>query len=265
MNTWQAVRQIKAVLEAAVWPDGSGGKVFGQVVATAGLDPEDRSPVRFPLARINVLALQADEESAGLFTRGFEVELTQRVEGDGTGQRGLIGGPRSGGQGASAGRGLLELEERLLVELGKAARAEGFSLRLDAASGVAAAKLPEVGVVSFAAWEFSGWVTRDRSYPEATRLAASDAGGQQVALTWRVPADRFDRLSLVLRRASGATAPATPADGDAVSVAGFASGVTDSPGVAGTYTYGLWVAYDETGGGSAERYSQAATATVVVA
>lgn len=265
MNTWQALRQIKATLEAATWADGTGGKVFGQVMVSAGYPRGARPAVRFPLARVWPTAATVDEAQAQLRSQAFAVEISQQVLGDVTGEGSLIGGARSGGQGESDGRGLLELEEILEQELGRVARLEGFNVSLVHSTGAEASQDEQFGYLAWRTYEFLGLLTRDRTYPPARRLAAADAGGQSVSLTWKVPAARFDRSALVLRRASGSTAPATVTDGDAVTVSGFAESLSDAVGVAGTYSYALFVGYDETGSGTPDRYSAADTATVVVA
>lgn len=94
--------------------------------------------------------------------------------------------------------------------------------------------------------------------------------GGDATLAWRVPPDRFDRFRVRLRRAAGATAPATSTDGTNVAIADLATGVTDSPG-AGEFSYALFGQYDETQGkdrggtpATAERDSVSVTRTVTV-
>tara|TARA_R110002072_G_scaffold35076_2_gene104156 strand:- start:12230 stop:13027 length:798 start_codon:yes stop_codon:yes gene_type:complete len=265
MNTWQALRQIQATLEAATWADSPAERVFGGVVISAGFDREQRPSVQFPLVRLSPLALQVDEEEESLVVQRLELELTQQVRGDYTGEVSLIGGTRASGQGGSGGRGLLELEEVVFSELSAMARAQGIGLRLDAASAAAASSDKDFGYLAFRVYEFEAWLTAGRVYPEASRLAASDAGSQVASLTWENPADRFDRSDLVLRRASGSTAPATVTDGTDVTVASDAESLSDSPGGAGAYSYSLFVGYDEIEQGSPDRYSAADSVTVVLA
>ena len=265
MNTWQALKQIKATLVAATWDDSPAELVFGDVVVSAGFDRESRPAVQFPLVRLRPLVLQVDEEEDALVVQRFELELTQQVRGDYTGEVSLIGGTRSSGQGGSDGRGLLELEEVVLSELGELARAQGIGLRLDVASAAAASSDKDFGYLAFRIYEFEAWLAAGRVYPEASRLAASDAGSQTASLTWANPSDRFDRSDLVLRRASGSTAPATIADGTDVSVGDSAESLSDAPGGAGTYSYSLFVGYDELAQGAPDRYSAAASVTVELA
>jgi hypothetical protein len=112
--------------------------------------------------------------------------------------------------------------------------------------------------------------TDARYYHPPLRVAASVAGGT-VTITWADPPNRFDRYQLHIRRAAGATAPATSSAGS--SVANVAVGVQtydDAPG-AGQWSYSVFAAYTDTGAASAERYSDgtateegiSATVTVV--
>ena len=261
MNAWQLLRQVKATLEAATWPDGAAEPVFGEVVCSAGFPRDGRIAVRMPLARVTLTTLTDDGQ--GLLIQGVEVEVTQSVRGDRTGEVALIGGPRSAGQGSSSGRGLTEIEEVLYTSLAKIARLEGIQLRLDLATAAAAAQDAELGYLAWRTYEFSAWITQARTYLPATRLRGSDSGGG-ATLLWSLPPSRYDLLGLILRRASGSTAPAAITDGTGVAVTVTDTTVADALS-AGTYSYSLWASYDETGAGAADRYSEAATVTVVVA
>lgn len=261
MNAWQLLRQIKTTLEDATWPDGATEPVFGEVVCSAGFPREGRLAVRMPLARVTLTSLTDDNQ--GLLIQGVEVEVTQSVRGDRTGEVALIGGTRSAGQGSSSGRGLTEIEEVLYTSLAKIARLEGIQLRLDLATAAAAGQDAELGYLAWRTYEFSAWVTQARTYPAPTRFRGSDTGGD-ATLLWSLPPSRYDLLGLILRRASGSTAPAAIADGTGVALAVTDTTVVDTLS-SGTYSYSLWASYDETGAGAADRYSDPVTLTVVVA
>lgn len=264
MNTWQALRQIKELLEAATWPDAGGEVVFGQVVTTAGFSRANRPAIRYPLAVVTPAGMKADEAMEGLEDQAFEVAVWQKVEGDPYGESALTGGARAGGAISSDGRGLCEIEEQLKAELGKIAGANGVHLRVDAAGAAGSEEDPEDGYLAYRSYSFTGWLTAQRTYPPARSLRAEDGGGQ-ADLTWRLPPDRFDRLSVVIRRAEGSTAPADVSSGTDVPVGGLVSSVEDTGLASGTYSYALFMGYDETEAGVADRYSSAITVTVEVA
>lgn len=270
MNAWQVVRQLKALLEDAAWNDGNAEPVFGAVVVTSRKVEEIAGRLRLPAAILRVIDAQADRDNPELVTQRLEVAMVARVAADPLGETVVIGGARSGGQGSSQGRGLLELEEEVL----SAVRAldERHGVRLRALWGGAAAVLDiggQVGYAATAAVRFEAWTTTARSYPAPTRLAATANGAGEVALTWELPPDRYDRLEVILRRAAGATAPASVTDGTGVTLASaLATSVTDDPG-AGTFSYAIFAGYDDAlpwrggSGGTSDRYSSSDTATVV--
>ena len=265
MNTWQLLRQLKSTLEVAAWSDSPTELVFGEVALSAGFSSDARPSVQFPLARVRPLGETPDEEEPGLVEVQIEVELTQRVYGDRTGEVGLVGGSRSSGQGGSDGRGLLEIEEELKSALGSLARVEGVGLRFDEASAAAAGEVDGFGYLVFRVYEFSAWLTEARTYPETRKLAAVDGGSQTADLTWENPATRYDRSDLVLRVASGSTAPASVTDGTGVTVGAAVELLSHAPGGAGTWSYSLFVGYDETNSGSPDRYSAAESVTIALA
>lgn len=263
MNVWQVCRQLRYLLRAAVWPDGSGAPVFGtSVYVSAGVAADQATRCRFPLALIAPAGAQVDEDQADLHEATIRVTVAAQVAGDWTGEHALIGAARSGGVGASGGRGVLELEEVVRDVVGYVDGQEGIRLQVVAASEAAAAPLGSDQSAVTLDLTLECWCRVARSYAPAYDLQATVNG--TVDLVWTPPAGRYDLLGLVLRRASGTTAPASPADGTSVTLpSGVPSSVSDNPG-AGTWTYALFAAYDEVGGGTADRYSPAVTATVTV-
>lgn len=100
-------------------------------------------------------------------------------------------------------------------------------------------------------------------YAPATGFAAVDSGGGAAALSWTNPSGA---VAMVVRRASGATAPATVEDGTGVTLSGaLAESVSDSPG-AGTWSYAVFAGHDARNlpATTANVYSAPATATVAV-
>ena len=260
MNSWQVAKQLRFLLRAATWPDSPSNKACGQVLVSNG--PADRAvgQLRFPFALVLPGAVTADDEEPNLERAQFEIRLVARVANDPWGESVLIGGPRIS-QGSSQGRGLMELEEVLLDNVATMNRTNGIRIRLDYKSATQAQISDDLGYVGLRSYQLEAMLTSDRNYEACSRLTAADLGSGNVAVSWTLPPTRYDTLGLVLRRAAGVTAPASPTAGTGVTVGDDDTSVTDT-GAAGTVSYAIWRSYNETGGTTAERYSTvAATAT----
>lgn len=269
MNAWQAARQLRSLLLAAAWPDGTAGGVFGDVLVTQDEFSAVSQAFRSPMALIRVGQGTADRQQPKLIRQQIEVALVVALPGGAGAQASLLGGPRTGGQGASSGRGLLEVEEQLLRVAGKLGGANGVRLQLVGSGAGEPVQDPRHGWLVARGFVFEAWLSSERSYPAPVNLVATAVGASsgQVTLTWRNPPSRFDLLSVILRRASGSTAPASATDGTGVTLSGpLAISVTDTPG-AGTWSYALFAAYDEVSAtpATADRYSSSITRTGVVA
>lgn len=264
MNGWQVAKQLKHILAAATWPDSPGNPVFGKVLVSVAPNKDSIGQLRFPFALVVPTSSTADEEEPSLEVQSFSVRIIQRVASDPWGEAALIGGPRGGGQGASGGRGIMELEEELLKAIKNLDRTNGVRLRVQWRGAVGAAQDEEVGYVAIREYQLEAWVTTDRHYPAPTRLSGTTPGGGTTVLSWTLPASRYDRKELVLRRAAGATPPATVTSGTGVTVGALATTVSDTPGAA-QFSYSLFMGYDELGSGSVDRYSEAETLTITVA
>ena len=87
-------------------------------------------------------------------------------------------------------------------------------------------------------------------------LPVASGGFGSASLAWTSPPTRFDRFGIMVRRLAGFNLPTTTT-GDQIVAPSSGAGVTsylDSP-AAGTYSYGIWAAYDEAGAGAADRFS----------
>lgn len=267
MNTWQALRQLKALLTAAVWPDGAGLPVLGACVVTVSLSEQAMAQLRPPIVLIGPAEAEPDPEDPALVMQQVQLVLILPMRSSPWGEDLLLGGPRTGGQGSSSGRGLLEVEEEVLSACRKLDQQHGIRLRLQYSSAAEPVRDDAWGDVIMRNYRLALWTGVDRSYPGGSRLAAVDAGGGDVALSWSLPPARYDRCAMVLRRAAGSTAPSSPTDGTDVPLASaLATGVTDSPG-SGTWSYALFAGYDEKTATptTPDRYSAASTVTVVAA
>lgn len=264
MNSWQACRQLRSLLRAAVWPDGAGEVVFSNRVHVSAVMDDKLATIGFPFARVAPGGATTDEQDARIETAEIVVEVVCRATGDHVGEAALLGSSRGNGQGSSMGRGLLELEEAVKTAVAKLHGTSGVNLRVTSRSAVRAGVVDGVGYVARRELTLEGVLTTDRTYAPATRLLATAPGVGVASLTWTIPPTRYDLLSMVLRRAAGSTAPATATSGTSVSLAtALATSKSDTPG-AGTWSYSLFAGYDELGAGSADRYSAAASVTVVV-
>lgn len=275
MNPWQVAQQIQFALRTRRWQgDGAAELVFhyASVRVTGGLTTEQFARMTPPTAYIVPGALRADTDLHGLSDGSFAVRVTaQNV--DPVGESVLIGGNRTGGQGSSGGRGLLEIEAEVLATIEHLNRVIGFKMTGGFDGAPEVAYDGELAYIASRVGTFTTECTRAPYYHPPQRLVATAGGSGTVVLAWANPPERFDfhdtltpaweaaRGSLILRRASGSTPPASATAGDGVTLAGaFSTGVTDSPG-AGTWSYALFAAYDETGSGTAERYSDQETGT----
>ena len=253
MNSWQIAKQLRFLLRAATWDDSPNNKAFGQVLVSNGPDDRAVGQLRFPFALVIPGDITADDETPTLERARFEVRLVARVANDPWGESVLIGGPRSS-QGSSQGRGIMELEEVLLETVASLNRTDGIRIRVDYKSATQAQVSTDLGYVGMRSYTLEALLTVARSYEAPSRFSASAVGSGVVNLSWTLPPDRYDTLGLVLRRASGSTAPATPTAGSGVTVGADDTSVTDT-GAPGIVSYALWRTYDETGGSTVERYS----------
>jgi hypothetical protein len=163
----------------------------------------------------------------------------------------------------SLGRGLLEVDERVLNAVAKLTDANGITLQ-HSHSGAAASQLDaENRYIIQRDYYFEGVVTQQRTYP-APRFLIGTAGIGSVTLSWTLPPDRFDRLRIVVRRAAGTTAPTSPTAGTGVTLSGDLATTVINSAAAGTYSYAVFAAYDEYGAAAPNAYSDPVTKTLTI-
>jgi hypothetical protein len=261
VNKWQLVKQIQFTLRARTW-EGTGSVVFApeSVIATAGPVEEALADRCVPIAVIKPMGGEDDDDEPGIVRQSIVVRIGTSGE-DQLGEASLMGANRSGTS-TSDGRGVLEVEEELLATLKEMSKINGITVVSRGASATVAEIDKNLRHVTWVEHAFDAWITTDRYYPPPRLLEAAVPGGGAVNLTWSLPASRFDRCSLVLRRAAGATAPATIADGTGVAVGALDTSKNDVPG-AGVWSYSLFMGYDEVNSpvSTPQRYSAAATVT----
>lgn len=266
MNEWQLLRQVQHLLRLAKWPT-TNSLVFAResVLATARIEESALDQLRTPVALLFAGDAQADPEAGevpDLLRFRFTARLVHQVAGDAFGQNVLMGAnPQDLNK--SAGKGLLEVAEKLLESIEFLNRENGVAVQSRFASAVSVAVRESLRYRAFRDYEFEAWVVSDRVYPAPVNLKATG----NVSLTWKNPADRFDRFRLTLRRAAGATPPATPTSGTGVALGGnLVESATDGPLAPGTYSYSLFMGYDDYHPvlSAEQAFSTPATATIVI-
>ena len=231
------------------------------------LTRDARRTMRLPLALISPTEAEVDpdySQEPDLIRQSITVTLVTAVPGDAIGENPIIGA-NVPDRTKSEGRGILELEEELFAAIEFLNTDTGVVIE-HAATGAARPSLDdEIGYIVSRDYTFEAWVTADRFYHPCYKLSATGGSGQ-VSLTWGLPPDRYDRYRVVLRRASGSTAPSSVTAGTGVTLSGnLATSVTDSGLSAGTYSYALFAQYDETNAtpSQADRTSSSVTKTSI--
>ena len=246
MNEWQLMMQIRHLLRSAVWP-GTSTKVWGnQVYVTAGPTEESIPEMAAPFVLIRPGTATADPEFEDevVLVTDFVITLCVALPQDKVGEIPLIGGGRPS-ETASGGMGLLELQDRLFNETKLLNIASGVIIQTRGKGMIAASEIPGFGYAVFRDYNFECLASVDRYYPAPTSFNATAATGGTVSLTWKLAPARFDRLALILRRASGSTAPATSTDGTGVSVGATDTSKSDTGLSSGAHSYSLFQTYDE--------------------
>lgn len=254
MNVLQLSKQFKYLLKARTWPGAGGETIFGSVLVT-DMIPKDTYPfLRMPVCAIKVEDDEPNPQTPGRLKQMFTFTLLADAKGDKWGEMGLIGGPRVNGNLSSKGRGVLELDEELRTTLRQIQETSGIKIIARPSSALGTASVDGLGVISAREIKIAAECTDQRYYHPPIRVAASVAG-PNVTLTWVDPPDRFDRLSLRIRRIAGSSPPGDVTLGTQISdVAIGVQTAANAPG-AGTWTYAVFGAYTDSGIAQSERYS----------
>ncbi len=270
MNRWQISRQLKFILQNAVWPGGTE-VVFGGVAVSVRPPDEWRKNFRWPLAAIRPMPVSSDpqhNEQPDLLVGQWAVRIYVVQASDEFGEGVLIGGHRASAI-TSDGRGLLEIERIVYLEIARLHGVDGIEAQVIAASAADAEYDDDIGYIAAGEYILEVTTTTEPFYHPPDRFAATILGGGSVSFVWRTPPDRFDRFRVLMRRAAGSIPPATISSGTSVPLgSNLPTSVTDAPG-AGTFSYSLFGTYDEddTYDGTADsddQVSSPATLTVVV-
>jgi len=246
--------QIRYKLRSRVWSITSGTTVFGSVHVTHKPSKAAVERFRTPLVLIRPGDDRADPELAGKLTLEAELDLVVAVAGDQMGENALLSA-NVADRTRSEGRGILEVERELkgvIKELGDVDGIRIISRRTAARRG---AEVSGLGYVVLRSYNLSIDCTDEPYYHPPMRLVATAQGGGVARLVWADPPDRFDKRPITIRRAAGATAPASATAGSAVAT--VALGVQtydDNPG-AGQFSYALFAGYTDSGAAADESFS----------
>lgn len=258
MNTDQIARQVKYLLQAAVWADAAQVFASESVMVSLGMAAAVAAEKRLPFALIRPGSETPHEEQPSQTKIEFTVTVVVSNQGDQYGEAMLIGAHRGAG---SVGRGLLEVEARVKSALVQIGAASGVPILFRGAGAAAASQVEGLGYVVWRDYRFAAEGTIVETYQAPSGLVRT--GTTTAILAWNA-SPRFDFYGFVLRRASGATPPATIADGTGVTLSSItATSKTDTPG-AGTYSYSLFAQYDDTSSGAAVATSAPQTLVSVV-
>ena len=273
MNTWQVIRQIKYLLLQRKW-EGTGSDVFqnNSVVISVAPDDQALSVLVTPTAVLRPLGAQSDpmhDEEPDLIMQSIGVRLSVTVPGDPLGQFALIGGGRQG-QGDSRGRGLLEVEEELYGAIESLNTINGVVIYSRAKSEAEAELDDDNRYSCIRTYLFDALTTASRFYhPVLGFIATDNVASTFCDLDWTSAPMRFDSRGVRILRKSGSSPATNPTDLSATIVAdgsafpAVAGYWRDRPGT-GTYSYTIWVTYDEWDSSTTERYSAYMTSTVTV-
>lgn len=249
MNVWQITRQLRYLLLSRNW-SGSSNRVFPieSVVATVAAPKSQAKFMRVPMVFIFPSDGASDpwhSQEPGLLQQSFVIKTLVAIPGDTHGENAMIGA-NVADRTLSEGRGVLEIEEELYSAIERLTVDSGIVIQNVALGSMTPILDEDLGYIMERQYTFQAICTSARYYPAPINFVATGGTGQ-VALSWIVPADRYDRFRVVLRRASGGTPPATVSDGTGVTLSGnLAASVTDSGLAAGSYSYSLFAQYDET-------------------
>jgi len=266
VNRLQIARQVQTLLRAVAWADAEVAFAADSVVITLGIAEDVAIEPRLPLVMIrpgNEDSDPGNDEEPGSVGIEFSVVVVVANAQDQHGETALIGSQRTTG---STGRGLLEVEELVKLALLQKGPASGLPIVFRGSTTSEPITHSSLGYIVIGTYRFRAVGTVARTYQRPGGFAAT-AGAGSVALFWSA-ATRWDHRRFILRRASGSTAPATSASGTGVTLGGTPDGasatsVTDTL-AAGTYSYSLFAAYDDTDSSTDAQISAARSITGLV-
>lgn len=234
MNSWQFALQIQSLLEAAVWPTGNAELVFGaqgqSVAVFAGEPTPSDIPPGFPWCLVGVDDGAHDTDHPEFIEQGFTLITGVEVAGDPLGEFSMVGSSVSD-LGSSAGRGVLEVTERVRTAVQDLTGIDGAKILLSASTTGSPAPLGPGRHLALGALSLTALCTSALHYAAPQEIAeAADAWsweGSQCSSRWD-----FNQYRLVRKTGS---APQTPSDGTVV-YTGTLAAAAHTPVSGDTYT-----------------------------
>jgi hypothetical protein len=273
MNAWQCLKQLKYLLQQRKWT-GTSNVVFNanSVIVSANPELHALSHLIVPICIIKPNEAVVDpefRENQRVVERTCSIILITAIGGDAaTSENAVMGANRTAGALKSEGRGLLELEEEVFETINLLTEQSGVTMLFSASSSLGVKRVDTsdcIWYVSMMDYPFKLFTSTLRgSYPPVRSLAITTLPATQNNLSWTLPYARYDRYSIIVRKASGAVAPATVTDGTGVTLSGLLpTTATDTITAGSTWSYSVFVSYDETHQptSEAQRYSAAVSKT----
>lgn len=243
MDMWQVIRQLRWKLKNLSWTDSPQDTIFSQVVISDVPAQQLIGLVRHPFVVIHTPNTTSEAENPLKAGINFDLEIYTENNNDRWGEAVILGAVTDVTSGSSVGRGIMQLDRVVKALLSSLGKEDGVrywnSLKSSRGSGVIQQDVAKtIRVISF-----SGGIWEAESYTDATGLTLTQSVND-VVVTWDDPPQRFDTLNLVVRRKAGSN-PTGPTDGSAVGTPAYGDEtITDTAPGAGTWYYGVFVAYD---------------------
>jgi hypothetical protein len=274
VNRWQVARQLAWLLQQANWPGGYQVFAPGSVVISSEPPANALAELRPPFCLIKPVGGASDPANPKIQKLTFNVILGAVVGGARLHGTALDGGVRTQGQLGSHGRGLLELEEVLGDTIDALGDVNGVRLVQRRVGDETPLVENDVVIAMSAVYRLEGVGVRDRFYAPLRDLVLTPRSHSTIEVSWANPDARWDWRRPIVRYAAGNTAPASPTAGIDASPnpvnsstqrsASNATNVIASTG-AGTFSFAVFAAYDETFSNTDERYSDQQPGTTATA
>lgn len=254
MNVWQICQALQTILRAKTWTGGTAPvfdrdsvRVISQGDEIEALN-ENLIP---PLCIISPLSGELDpqhREEPDYVRRLIDVTLVTVNMGDRVGEAPIMGANRADAI-TSPGQGVLQIEQHLFDAIAKLNVQHGIIIQF-AAQGEGQVRRDQANnFIGMQDYTFEVWCSTTPEYP--AMLAVSAIGGTGDAeISWTIPAAAGPLVSRVeLRRATGATPPATISAGTLVTswTSLPTSPYPDVGLLPATYSYSMFIVYSNPG------------------
>lgn len=250
MNLWQIVNQIVYLLQQQKWGSTSTPVFHPMSVVPVAADSDaDALDARLimPMALVIPESGESDPahgEEPDHKARRITVALITRNENDLLGTGALMGAVRSG-VASSRGRGVAEFEEELFNAIKKLVVVNGITISLKGLGESGTRKDPDDNSYAFQEYQFEAFCGSSLYYPSGRKFRAQEKTGE-IGLTWQNAPTRYDLYRARIIRKAGSSAPTSVSDGTELTLgSNLPTSFADSGLAAGTYSYALFMSYDD--------------------